>query len=729
MIAEMSTHRGALATAPRAGHGFADAHRVAEAIKERWQDGGKPDVAVALSEHPELRSCRTVVIDLAYEEYLHHLRAGEKIDAEMFARRFPSFQRSLQLFIAVQGLLSRDSDYRTLQDILPWPKPGSRFLQFDLVSEIGRGSFGRVFLAREPALGGRQVVVKVAPQGGEEAEILARLSHRNIVPVYSLQKDATGLAAFCMPYMGLATLCDVVDYAFLDPHPPERASMILDAVASADDDADSSEPSRPDAILSKGSYVDGVVHLAVQLADALAHSHERGICHRDLKPSNILVTPDGLPLLLDFNLSVDQRVLVAKIGGTVPYMAPEELAVLFQKPHEVGRQHYDPRSDLFSLGVIVYELLTGVRPFGTIPWKLPLDELAFQLHQRQTKGPCPIREHNSQVDARLAGLIESCLAFEPDARPATARELVVALSKELTPVRRSCRWMGNHRKWVGGAVAAMLGMVLIATLFFVLRPSYFDRQLQLGISCNSQGKYAEAVDSLSKAILLAPASAEALLARGIAYQHLGEFQTAFQDYRSAYQHAPSPLAKACEGYCLSRIKSYMAAVTAYRAALEEGYDSPALLYNNVGYSYLMLGQLDDAQECLQRAIKYDGNLQAAHYNLVLVFLRRAQKGRTVPPEALVHARQILAMEGVSGELYAALAILYGIAAEHDQSLVQPAIECVGKAVEQGFSPKTFTAAGYVALQNVPAFHNALQRRVATAQSPKLHRLLDPLAKL
>ena len=131
--------------------------------------------------------------------------------------------------------------------------------------------------------------------------------------------------------------------------------------------SDLSESPRPDAILRKGSYVDGIIHLAVQLADALAHSHGRGICHRDLKPSNVLMTPDGRPLVLDFNLSVDQRVLTAKIGGTVPYMAPEELAVLFEKSHDTGRRHYDPRSDLFSLGVIVYELLTGTLPFGAIP--------------------------------------------------------------------------------------------------------------------------------------------------------------------------------------------------------------------------------------------------------------------------------------------------------------------------------------------------------------------------
>ena len=180
--------------------------------------GGKasrPTSTGELARHPELRQYRSVVLDLAYAEYQQRRQAGEPIDAETFARRFPSLERSLYLLIEVHGLLSQDPDLQLLQESLRWPEAGSRFLQFDLVAEIGRGAFGRVFLATEPALGGRQIVVKVAPHGGGEAEILGKLKHPNIVPVYSLQEDkTTGLAAFCMPYLGRATLCDVLDRAF-----------------------------------------------------------------------------------------------------------------------------------------------------------------------------------------------------------------------------------------------------------------------------------------------------------------------------------------------------------------------------------------------------------------------------------------------------------------------------------------------------------------------------------
>src|SRR5262249_20105309 len=102
------------------------------------------------------------------------------------------------------------------------------------------------------------------------------------------------------------------------------------------------------------SYVQAVLWLGARLADGLAHAHERGILHRDLKPANVLLTEDGQPLLLDFNLSEDTKLSAgapaAFIGGTLPYMAPEHLTAFLDRTHGV-----DARSDLYSLGVILYE--------------------------------------------------------------------------------------------------------------------------------------------------------------------------------------------------------------------------------------------------------------------------------------------------------------------------------------------------------------------------------------
>ena len=137
-----------------------------------------------------------------------------------------------------------------------------------------------------------------------------------------------------------------------------------DADAEATDPLEvSSAAETPQARRLRGlGYVPAVLWLVARVADGLAHAHERGILHRDLKPANILFADDGEPLLLDFNLAADTKLRIhasaAMVGGTLPYMAPEQLAAFRD-----GRTAVDARSDLYSLGVILHELLTGQHPF------------------------------------------------------------------------------------------------------------------------------------------------------------------------------------------------------------------------------------------------------------------------------------------------------------------------------------------------------------------------------
>ena len=159
-----------------------------------WRAGARPDTAAVLAKHPELRQQPSVILDLAYEEYCLRQEAGERISIESFCNRFPSCRRSLGKLLAVHTLSDDDSILAAsmVLDEIKWPELNSDFLGFQLLRELGRGAFARVYLAKEPALGNRYVVVKVARYGATEAEMLGRLAHRNIVPVQSAGEEEVG---------------------------------------------------------------------------------------------------------------------------------------------------------------------------------------------------------------------------------------------------------------------------------------------------------------------------------------------------------------------------------------------------------------------------------------------------------------------------------------------------------------------------------------------------------
>ena len=252
MIAAKSTGRFDAANCPSTDRGLWQAGQAALAIEQRWQEGEPPDAARALESQPHLRQYPAVVVELACEEYALRKRAGEKLEPGAVFPPLPHLSTALYLKLAAHSILVQDPGLQAMRDDLPWPAPGQRFMQFDLIAEIGRGAFGRVFLANEPVLGNRPIVVKVAPGGGDEAEILAKLQHPNIVPIYSLQEDEeTGLAAFCMPYLGARMLSNGWTTPFRG-YRPTKARTIFEAVEAANEGFDPSGclKSRP----AGGSY-------------------------------------------------------------------------------------------------------------------------------------------------------------------------------------------------------------------------------------------------------------------------------------------------------------------------------------------------------------------------------------------------------------------------------------------------------------------------------------------
>jgi len=673
--------------APNDGREAQSASSFASEVKRRWRNGQRADVALLLNEYPQLKQQKSVVLDLAYHEFRQRLDNGEPLDAEEFSRRFPTLQRSLYLLITVQQLLDQNDVLDDLQETVPWPNLGEDFLGFSLLAELGRGTFGRVFLASEPALGNRLVALKVALRGDEEAEMLGRLRHPNIVPVYSVRKDAeTGLTAVCMPYLGKTTLCDVLDLAFVNSRPPKLARVVLDAVASLHDKSELPEDDTFDRILRRGSYVDGVVYLALQLCDALAYTHARGICHRDLKPSNVLISTDCRPLLLDFNLSFDERRDASRFGGTIPYMAPEQLRLIAAAVPDLTR-HADPRSDLFSLGVIVYELLSGSLPFGPLPCGQPLEETARCLLDEQAKGPQPLPKKNDRIDGSLAQSIEKCLAFDPDCRPESAASLSAILRRELGPVRRARRWVRDRRKPVAAVILALLAIALYWGVFLALRDPYHVRQLHRGLEYSEQGEYELAVECFGNAIRAAPDPSEALFARGRAYLKSDNPRMAAEDFWAVFEGNPNPETANGIGYSLNKLKYHREAMDYYRRAANMGYVSPALL-NNMGYTSLQLARLDDAEKSLKEAVQLDPDLQAPHYNLASLYLRRALAGQSLPADAEFHISRAIEIGPPTADLYRSAAALCMARAKQDSQAIHRALGYLEKGGSFGLDAAT-----------------------------------------
>ena len=167
------------------------------------------------------------------------------------------------------------------------------------------------------------------------------------------------------------------------------------------------------------SYVDAVLWIGARLADGLCHAHERGILHRDLKPANVLLTDEGQPMLLDFNLSEDAAraaaAPVALIGGTLPYMA-RSISNAGGR-HETGGR----ASDLFALGLILYELLTARHPFGR--YRGPVHSvLPFMINDRRQAPPL-VRAWNAAVTPAAEAIVRRCLEPDPARRYQSAAEL------------------------------------------------------------------------------------------------------------------------------------------------------------------------------------------------------------------------------------------------------------------------------------------------------------------
>eukprot|EP00913_Durusdinium_trenchii_P008792 g8258.t1 len=322
-----------------------------------------------LDEFPELGE-DGVPADLIYEEFHLRQRAGLAADAEEYLNAFPDQTAELRC------LLGMNQDYQStamfsetqkaaIEDI----EPGDTLDDFELIARLGKGAFAHVFLARQISMQ-RLVAVKVSADHGTEPQTLAQLDHDHIVRVFDQRTLADqNIRLLYMQYVSGGTLQSVVEELKQTPPAEQLGSILLRAVDRALENRGESRPveSPLRAKLKSEDWGDTVCWIGARLAEALDYAHGRGVLHRDIKPANVLVTSEGVPKLADFNISfsskLDGATPAAYFGGSLVYMSPEQLEAS-SPAYERTPDSLDGRSDVYSLAVMLWELLTGRRPFA-----------------------------------------------------------------------------------------------------------------------------------------------------------------------------------------------------------------------------------------------------------------------------------------------------------------------------------------------------------------------------
>jgi serine/threonine protein kinase len=289
--------------------------------------------------------------------------------------------------------VSKNNEHQTQPD----PNVGRRLIdQYVLVEKIGEGGMGAVYLAEQPTVGRRAVVKLLHPQLSRDPNVAARfnlearaaaaLNHPHIVTVYNYGADSS------RPDGGLFLAME-----YLEGRDLERAVIDAGRLAAA-----------------------RAVHIARQVCAALAEAHARGVVHRDLKPSNVMLVTrgrdDDFVKVLDFGIAKVKGVALTNsnmVFGTPEYMSPEQLR----------GQELDGRSDLYAVGVVLFEMLAG-----RLPFVCETPEQLMTSHLESLPPPLSQAAPGVEVPAELEALVARCLAKDRAARPASAEELAELLA-------------------------------------------------------------------------------------------------------------------------------------------------------------------------------------------------------------------------------------------------------------------------------------------------------------
>jgi WD40 repeat protein/tRNA A-37 threonylcarbamoyl transferase component Bud32 len=448
---------------PVSGTLVSETRQACAELRSRLRAGERVRVEEILKERPDLARDENAILELILEEISTRQLLGQPLLLREWQERFPLLLPCVERRLRAAGIMS--SELTTLSDSSPWtngPPPGSRTQgalpkigNYQILEELGRGGMGVVYKAKQPSLS-RLVAIKMILAGEHagvrerarlrtEAEAAAQLIHPNVVQIYEIGEHE-GLPYVAMEYIGGGSLGRMLRGT---PQPYRWSARLTETLART-------------------------IHVA----------HLRGIVHRDLSPSNILMTMDGTAKITDFGLAKflfdeESSSLSGAIVGTPSYMAPEQVS---NQGKPVG-----PGVDIYALGALLYEMVTGVAPFRGLT---PMETLC-QVVEGEVVPPSKLRRG---VPFDLETICLKCLDRDPARRYATAEELADDLKRfqEQRPIRahrasrfrRALQW-ARRKPVIAGLVTVSVVLFfsligVIASYSLYLRET--NRQLERDIA-------------------------------------------------------------------------------------------------------------------------------------------------------------------------------------------------------------------------------------------------------
>jgi serine/threonine protein kinase/Flp pilus assembly protein TadD len=423
---------------------------------------------------PPAASSADRALGLLVEELTAKLQAGVPVDVQAYVEGHPEHaERLRQLLPALRllGDLGRSAAAGISAGIPPAEVPQDlvgTLGDYRILREVGRGGMGVVYEAEQVSLG-RRVALKLLPFAAaldprqlqrfhNEARAAAGLHHTNIVPVYAVGQER-GVHYYAMQFIDGSTLADFIAQQRHEAVPQTPTVAEAEAAAAA---ATTAPPAAQatSAAPREAAYFRRAAEWGIQAAEALDCAHVLGVVHRDVKPANLLVDGSGRLWVTDFGLAQVQSdarlTLTGDLVGTLRYMSPEQALA--------KRVVVDHRTDVYSLGATLYEVLTLQPVYGGTDRQELLRQIAFE----EPKAP---RRLNKAVPAELETVVLKAVEKAPQDRYATAQELADDLRRFLddrpiharrpTLLHRARKWSRRHRAVVWSAAVCCLVTVAV----------------------------------------------------------------------------------------------------------------------------------------------------------------------------------------------------------------------------------------------------------------------------